>query len=92
MKSTSGFYLVVTGTPSSVHHYGYLDGFTKNYRYPYEFRISGATPSGYEPGYQKPARRTARSRTRNSPSPCEPSVTNRNIGAHFPMACGQLWR
>lgn len=48
-------YLVVTGTPSTVHHYGYLDGFTKNYRYPYEFRISGATPSGYEPGYQKPA-------------------------------------
>jgi len=48
-------YLVVTGTPSTVHHYGYLDGFTKNYRYAYEFRISGATPSGYEPGYQKPA-------------------------------------
>lgn len=47
-------YLVVTGTPSSVHHYAYLDGFTKNYRYPYEFRVTGATPSGYEPGYQKP--------------------------------------
>ncbi|MEU5597622.1 DUF6055 domain-containing protein [Streptomyces sp. NPDC020298] len=48
-------YLVVTGTPSTVHHYAYLDGYTKNYRYPYEFRISGATPSGYESGYQKPA-------------------------------------
>ncbi len=48
-------YLVVTGTPSSVHHYAYLDGYTKNHRYPYEFRISGATPSGYESGYQKPA-------------------------------------
>ncbi|MFG2127394.1 DUF6055 domain-containing protein [Streptomyces sp. NPDC048751] len=48
-------YLVVTGTPDSVHHYGYLDGYTKNYRYAYEFRVSGATPSGYEPGYQKPA-------------------------------------
>ncbi|MCH5671191.1 DUF6055 domain-containing protein [Streptomyces gilvus] len=48
-------YLVVTGTPSTVHHYAFLDGYTKNYRYPYEFRISGATPSGYEPGYQKPA-------------------------------------
>lgn len=48
-------YLVVTGTPSTVHHYAYLDGYTKNYRYPYEFRLSGATPSGYEAGYQKPA-------------------------------------
>ncbi|MFF3332464.1 DUF6055 domain-containing protein [Streptomyces sp. NPDC002888] len=48
-------YLVVTGTPNSVHHYGFLDGYTKNHRYAYEFRISGATPSGYEPGYQKPA-------------------------------------
>jgi hypothetical protein len=47
-------YLVVTGTPSTVHHYAFLDGYTNNYRYPYEFRISGATPSGYEPGYQKP--------------------------------------
>ncbi|KAK1184033.1 DUF6055 domain-containing protein [Streptomyces sp. NBS 14/10] len=48
-------YLVVTGAPSTVHHYAYLDGYTKNYRYPYEFRISGAIPSGFEPGYQKPA-------------------------------------
>lgn len=28
---------------------------TKNHRYPYEFRVSDATPSGYEAGYQKPA-------------------------------------
>ncbi|MFI5893832.1 DUF6055 domain-containing protein [Actinoplanes sp. NPDC051513] len=48
-------YLVVVGAPSSVHHYAFLDGYTKNYRYPYEFGISGATPSGYEPGYVKPA-------------------------------------
>ncbi|MER6014196.1 DUF6055 domain-containing protein [Streptomyces bluensis] len=48
-------YLVVTGTPSTVHRYAFLDGYPKNYRYPYEFRVSGATPSGYEPGYQKPA-------------------------------------
>ena len=48
-------YLVVTGTPGAVHHYGFLDGYTKNYRYPYEFRIDGAAPSGYEPGYVKPA-------------------------------------
>jgi hypothetical protein len=48
-------YLVVTATPGVVHHYAFLDGYTKNYRYPYEFRISGATPSGYEPGYTKPA-------------------------------------
>jgi hypothetical protein len=48
-------YLVVVGTPSAIHHYAFLDGYTKNYRYPYEFAVSGATPSGYEPGYQKPA-------------------------------------
>ena len=48
-------YLVVMGAPSAVHHYAFLDGYTKNYRYPYEFGISGATPSGYEPGYTKPA-------------------------------------
>ncbi|KAF1954596.1 avirulence protein [Byssothecium circinans] len=48
-------YLVVLGAPSSIHHYGFLDGYTKNYRYPYEFGISGAVPSSFEPGYQKPA-------------------------------------
>ncbi|WKX14931.1 DUF6055 domain-containing protein [Streptomyces sp. NL15-2K] len=48
-------YLVVTGTPSRVHHYAFLDGYTKNHRYAYEFRISGAVPSGHESGYQKPA-------------------------------------
>ncbi|GAB2596052.1 Svx/AvrXca family virulence/avirulence protein [Streptomyces capparidis] len=48
-------YLTVTGTPSTVHHYGYNDGFPKNYRYPYEFTVSGATPYGHEPGHQKPA-------------------------------------
>jgi Family of unknown function (DUF6055)/Cellulose binding domain len=48
-------YLVVAGTPSTVHHYAFLDGYPKNYRYPYEFRVSGAIPSGYEPGYSKPA-------------------------------------
>ncbi|GAA2644941.1 DUF6055 domain-containing protein [Paractinoplanes durhamensis] len=47
-------YLVVLGAPASVHHYGFLDGYTKNYRYPYEFTVAGATPSGYEPGYTKP--------------------------------------
>ncbi|MGW7259737.1 hypothetical protein [Streptomyces sp. NPDC054834] len=41
-----------------MHHCAYLDGYTRNYRYPYEFRISGATPSGYESGYQKPAAAT----------------------------------
>lgn len=48
-------YLAVAGAPTTVHHYAFLDGYTKNYRYPYEFRISGATPSGHEPGYTKPA-------------------------------------
>jgi hypothetical protein len=51
----SEVWLVVTGTPSAVPHYGFLDGYTKARRYPYEFRVSGATPSGFEPGYVKPA-------------------------------------
>jgi hypothetical protein len=48
-------YLVVTGTPGAVHHYGFLDGYTKNHRYAYEFRIAGAAPFGYESGHVKPA-------------------------------------
>jgi carbonic anhydrase/acetyltransferase-like protein (isoleucine patch superfamily) len=51
----SEVYLTVLGAPNTVHHYGFLDGYPKNYRYPYEFRIDGAVPSGYEPGYTKPA-------------------------------------
>jgi hypothetical protein len=51
----SDVYLVVAGAPTTIHHYAFLDGYTKNYRYPYEFRIDGATPSGYETGYAKPA-------------------------------------
>lgn len=48
-------YLVVTATPGTVHHWAYLDGYPKNYRYPYEFRVEGAAPSGFEPGYTRPA-------------------------------------
>ena len=29
-----------------MHKYAFLDGYPRNYRYPYEFRIAGATPSG----------------------------------------------
>ena len=48
-------WLVVTATPSAVQHYGFLDGYTKARRFPYEFRLTGATPSGFEAGYTKPA-------------------------------------
>ncbi|WP_328476344.1 polymer-forming cytoskeletal protein [Actinoplanes sp. NBC_00393] len=48
-------WLVVTGTPTAVPHYAFLDGYTKARRFPYEFRVSGATPSGFEPGHVKPA-------------------------------------
>jgi hypothetical protein len=48
-------FLVVTGTPTAVPKYGFLDGWPKNRRYSYEFRLSGAIPSGHEPGYTKPA-------------------------------------
>jgi hypothetical protein len=48
-------YLVVTGAPGAVHRYAFLEGYPRNYRYPYQFRLQGATPSGFEPGYVKPA-------------------------------------
>ncbi|GAA4713124.1 hypothetical protein GCM10023263_62080 [Phytohabitans rumicis] len=48
-------YLVVTGTPNTVPKYAFLDGWPKNRRYPYEFRVSGAIPDGHQAGYQKPA-------------------------------------
>jgi hypothetical protein len=48
-------FLVVAGTPTAVPHYAFLDGWPRNRRFPYEFRISGAIPSGHEPGYVKPA-------------------------------------
>jgi hypothetical protein len=51
----SEVHLVVVGAPGTMHHYGFLEGYTKNYRYPYEFRVSGAVPDGYQPGYSKPA-------------------------------------
>ncbi|MEV0612571.1 DUF6055 domain-containing protein [Nonomuraea sp. NPDC050404] len=47
-------YLVVTGAPGAVHKYAYLDGYPKNYRYPYQFRLQGATPWGFEPGHVRP--------------------------------------
>lgn len=48
-------WLVVTATPTAVPHYGFLDGYNAARRFPYEFRVSGATLSGFEPGHVKPA-------------------------------------
>jgi hypothetical protein len=48
-------WLVVTGTPNAVPHYAFLDGYNRARRFPYEFRVAGATPSGFEPGHVKPA-------------------------------------
>jgi cellulase/cellobiase CelA1 len=47
-------YLVVTGTPGTVHKYGFLEGYPRNYRHPYQFRIEGAVPYGFEPGHTRP--------------------------------------
>jgi hypothetical protein len=47
-------YLVVTSTPGTVHKYAFLTGFPRNYRHPYQFRIEGAVPYGFEPGHTKP--------------------------------------
>ncbi|BCJ70244.1 hypothetical protein Prubr_72650 [Polymorphospora rubra] len=42
-------WLVVTGTPTTVHRYAFLEGYPRNFRYPYQFRVAGATPSGHDP-------------------------------------------
>ncbi|MEV0733729.1 DUF6055 domain-containing protein [Polymorphospora sp. NPDC050346] len=47
-------WLVVTGAPTTVHRYAFLEGYPRNYRYPYQFRVAGATPSGHEPGHVRP--------------------------------------
>ncbi|MEU6719136.1 DUF6055 domain-containing protein [Nonomuraea sp. NPDC046802] len=47
-------YLVVVGAPGSVHKYAFLDGYPRNYRFPYQFRLQGATPWGFEPGHVRP--------------------------------------
>ncbi|MEV4106631.1 DUF6055 domain-containing protein [Nonomuraea sp. NPDC049695] len=48
-------YLVVLGAPGAVHKYAFLDGYPKNYRYPYQFRLQGAVPWGFEPNHVQPA-------------------------------------
>ncbi|MFB4275432.1 DUF6055 domain-containing protein [Nonomuraea sp. MTCD27] len=48
-------YLVVVGAPATVHKYAFLDGYPRNYRYPYQFRLQGATPWGFEPGHVRPS-------------------------------------
>ncbi|KAH6695777.1 avirulence protein [Plectosphaerella plurivora] len=55
-------YLVVVGAPTTgVHKYNaWTGGFTQQYRYAYEVGISGATPSGFEPGYVKPVAKDGR--------------------------------
>ena len=45
-------YLAVVGAPATIHKHAFLDGYPLNNRYPYEFRVSGAIPSGFEPGSQ----------------------------------------
>jgi hypothetical protein len=47
-------YLVVTGTPGTIHKYAFLDGFPRNHRFPYQFRLQGAVPYGFEPGHTRP--------------------------------------
>jgi carbonic anhydrase/acetyltransferase-like protein (isoleucine patch superfamily) len=47
-------YLVVAGAPSSLHKYAaFTEGYTKQYRYPYELGIAGAVPDGYQAGYSR---------------------------------------
>lgn len=40
-------YMVVTGTPDQHHNYAWEPGFPKIYRFPWEIRIEGAKPAGY---------------------------------------------
>lgn len=44
-------YLVVTAAPSVHHNYVWEPGWPRIYRFPWEIRIHGAVPEGYEPGF-----------------------------------------
>ncbi|MBG0814596.1 DUF6055 domain-containing protein [Planomonospora sp. ID82291] len=49
-------YLVVTGAPKTVHKPDFFrDGHPRQYRHPYQFRLQGAVPWGFEPGHVRPA-------------------------------------
>jgi carbonic anhydrase/acetyltransferase-like protein (isoleucine patch superfamily) len=42
-------YLVVTAAPSVHHNYAWEPGWPKIYRFPWEIRLTGAVPEGYQP-------------------------------------------
>lgn len=43
----TAIYMVVTGAPNQHHNYAWEPGFPKIYRFPWEIRIVGAKPAGY---------------------------------------------
>lgn len=45
--SESELYMVVTGAPDQHHNYAWEPGFPKIYRFPWEMRLEGAKPNGY---------------------------------------------
>ena len=54
LDSETELYLVVTGAPRNHHNYAWEIGFPKIYRYPYEFRLKGAVPEGFQEGFRSP--------------------------------------
>lgn len=44
-------YFVVTAAPAVHHNYAWELGWPRIYRFPWEIRIHGAIPEGFEPGY-----------------------------------------
>lgn len=46
-------YLVVSGAPKLHHNYIWEAGFPRIYRYPYAFKVEGAVPEGFQPGYSR---------------------------------------
>ncbi len=47
------FYLVVAATPQSSHTYTWSPSWPQIYRYPYQFKLTGALPAGRKPGYNR---------------------------------------
>jgi carbonic anhydrase/acetyltransferase-like protein (isoleucine patch superfamily) len=52
-------YLVVSGAPRQHHNYAWEAGFPRIFRYPYAFRLRGAVPEGYQPGFSRVPEGTA---------------------------------
>ena len=54
MDDEHELYLIISGAPVNHHNYAWEIGFPRIYRYPYDFRLKGAVPEGFQEGFRAP--------------------------------------